>query len=110
MKIAVTGGRTFSDQRCFDAAMDALQPNTLLFCDAHGADEMAKAFANKHGIPYREFARSWSLMGVLAGLICNIRMLEQGKPDMVAAFPGSAGTEHCIKNALLRGIPVRRFK
>lgn len=46
-----------------------------------------------------EYYAEWNKYGNRAGPLRNIRMLEEGKPDLVIAFPtpSSRGTHHMIK-------------
>jgi UDP-N-acetylmuramoylalanine-D-glutamate ligase len=35
-------------------------------------------------------------------------MLNNGKPDLVVAFPGGRGTENMVKQAEAAGVPVKK--
>ena len=37
---------------------------------------------------------------------CNQRMLDEGKPDLVVAFPGAGGTKDMVRRAVKAGVPV----
>jgi ABC-type Fe3+-hydroxamate transport system substrate-binding protein len=37
-------------------------------------------------------------------------MIEEGKPDLVVAFPGGRGTADMVAKAEAAGIPVQRVK
>lgn len=43
-----------------------------------------------------------------AGPIRNRRMLEQGKPDLVVAFPGGAGTANMVRLTEAAALPLLR--
>lgn len=45
-----------------------------------------------------------------AGFTRNQQMLDEGKPDLVIAFPGGNGTAHMIKRSLLAGVEVIKIK
>lgn len=45
--------------------------------------------------------------GKAAGPIRNQRMLDEGKPDLVVAFPGGRGTADMVRRAKAAGVPVR---
>lgn len=47
--------------------------------------------------------------GKSAGPIRNQTMLDDGKPDLVLAFPGGRGTADMVAKAEKHGIPVRRI-
>lgn len=123
-RVLVTGGRNYGKVPPFATpaqrvkalheaqelfkVLDEAKPSVIIHGGAEGADMLAGDYAAKHGLNVIVVPASWALAGVMAGLLRNIRMIEHHKPDLVVAAPGSAGTEHCIKNALLRGVPVRR--
>jgi hypothetical protein len=48
----------------------------------------------------------WDRLGRKAGPIRNHRMLDEGKPDLVAAFPGGRGTSGMIALANKAGVEV----
>jgi hypothetical protein len=108
--VLVTGGRGFTERAALYAALDEEKPTVIIHGGATGADRMAGEYAADRRIPCITEPANWAIEGVLAGLIRNIRMIERHKPDLVVAAPGGAGTEHCIKNALLRGVPVKRIR
>jgi hypothetical protein len=56
--------------------------------------------------PVSTFFAAWHEHGRGAGPIRNRQMLEEGRPDLVVAFPGGHGTAGMIKLALKAGVPV----
>lgn len=40
------------------------------------------------------------------GPLRNQRMLEEGKPDLVVAFPGGGGTKDMVRRAAKAGVPI----
>ncbi len=48
----------------------------------------------------------WSKYGRRAGPIRNKQMLDVGKPHLVVAFPGGAGTANMVKQAKAAGVPI----
>jgi hypothetical protein len=48
----------------------------------------------------------WKKHGKRAGPLRNMRMLEEWKPDGVAAFPGGSGTADMIAQARNAGVKV----
>ena len=113
MKLLVCGGRDLSDRTGVFAALDALhayEPVTLLIeGGARGADSLAGDWAISRGIPRRTFMAEWERHGPAAGPIRNRRMLEEGDPDRVAAFPGGRGTAHMVRIAEEAAVPVERM-
>ena len=57
---------------------------------ARGADTMAAEWATARSIPCLIYMADWSGLGPKAGPIRNQRMLDEGKPDLVIAFPEAA--------------------
>lgn len=115
MKILVTGGRAFNNQRAvFDALtrLDGELPGGIDFViqgGAEGADKHARLWACANERPCATFHAHWSTLGKAAGVLRNEWMLEFGKPDIVIAFPGGKGTAHMVRTARAAGINVRTF-
>jgi hypothetical protein len=63
-------------------------------------------WARARGIKVIEFPADWEKEGRHAALIRNERMLHEGKPNLVIAFPGGKGTWHTCFHAEKAGIPV----
>lgn len=126
MRVAVTGGREYHDERRVAEALDDLHqasPITLLIHgDASGADRLAAAWADAHGILPERHPANWDDIDTppvaievnragrpynkLAGFSRNIEMLVTSDPDLLVVFPGGSGTAHCHREALKRGIPT----
>jgi hypothetical protein len=110
MRVLVCGGRTFADQALLEATLDRLHHirvfTTLIEGDAVGADRMAGAWADARGIAHEVFKADWEGQGSKAGPLRNLRMLEEGRPDLVIAFPGRSGTAHMKRIAREAGVAV----
>lgn len=110
MVVLVCGGRNYWDQQAVFGVLSGLhhdQPISLLIHGgAKGADSLAGVWAYRNGVPCREFAADWEKYGKSAGPIRNRQMLDEGKPELVVAFPGGAGTRHMIEAAARRGLPI----
>lgn len=113
MNVLVCGGRDYADARALAEALDALHRETsitrLIHGAARGADALAAAWARSRGIPALAFPADWRRDGRAAGFVRNARMLREGRPDLVVAFPGGKGTAHMVKLARDAGIPVREI-
>ena len=59
---------------------------------AKGADTLAGEWALARNIHLLTYPANWRKDGKAAGPIRNVRMLEEGHPDLVLAFPGGRGT------------------
>lgn len=75
---------------------------------APGVDTIAGQWASLNGIPRHTFPANWSRCGKAAGPFRNTRMLVQGKPDRVLAFPGDKGTQNMMAQAIAAGVPVHK--
>lgn len=106
MKILVCGGRDYFNAERVDQVLDLLGPTFVVHGDARGADSLAANWAAKRGVPHQCFVADWRQYGKSAGMKRNLRMLLEGKPAMVVAFPGSAGTQNMVGQAMQRGVPV----
>lgn len=125
MRLVVFGGRDYSDQRTFDHFMaGAVRAGLSVVIEggAPGADRMARKYAEKHGIPFEEYAADWdnidrpgaiirrrrdgSLYDAGAGFLRNQQMLDEGKPDMGLSFPGGNGTADMLTRCDAAGLKV----
>ena len=77
---------------------------------AKGADKLAREWAASRGIPVRTFKADWRRYGRGAGPQRNEQMLDEGKPDLVVAFPGGSGTASMMRLARAAGVRVQAVK
>jgi hypothetical protein len=110
MRGLICGGRDFADADLFDAAMARLDTmfeiDTVIQGGAAGADAMAKTSATAKGKELLSFPADWTLHGRVDGPIRNKQMLDEGKPDVVIAFPGGRGTANMMGQARSAGVNV----
>lgn len=71
-----------------------------------GVDEAAIDWAVVNWCVFQEFPPDWDKYGNAAGPIRNQQMLDEGKPDLVVAFPGGRGTADMVNKARKAGIEV----
>jgi len=83
--------------------------SSIIAGGARGADTMAKHLAHAWNVPFRMFKADWNKHGKAAGPLRNQRMLDEGKPDLVVAFPGGRGTADMVRRARAAGIEVREI-
>ena len=122
MRVLVCGGRDYIDLNAFRAEMHKIaqkhfprtEPDeygnylytvTIIAGGASGADRMTADWAANEWCQYEEYKADWS-SGTKAGPIRNERMLIEGKPDLVVAFPGGRGTADMVRRACKAGVKV----
>jgi hypothetical protein len=120
VKVLVCGGRDYADREAVHAALNAIlgaHPHivrvrpvseymTLIEGGAAGADTLAREWAYEHGVPVITFRADWKTHGRAAGPIRNQKMLDEGQPQLVVAFPGGRGTADMVGRAQRAGIRV----
>jgi predicted Rossmann-fold nucleotide-binding protein len=107
-KVLVCGGRDFDERGALYAALDRLHAElafaVVIAGGARGADTLAVDWATDRGIPTEVYMAECERLGRKAGRIRNQRMLDEGKPNLVVAFPGGKGTAGMV--AIARGADV----
>ncbi len=106
MRVLVCGGRDFNDYERLKKALDGLEITTIISGLAKGADTLAVLYAHSKKISVLGFPAKWRLYGKSAGFVRNRQMLEEGKSDLVVAFPGGAGTDMMRKLTVQAGIKL----
>jgi predicted Rossmann-fold nucleotide-binding protein len=108
----VCGGRDYKNVSAVRHALTALHTKKgialIIEGGAAGADRLAREWAEVNGIPVQTFEAEWERFGRRAGPLRNKRMLDEGRPDGVVAFPGGAGTANMIELANAHGVKVWR--
>lgn len=125
MRVLICGGRDFGrdlatwnfivetlDRRfLFDESVGVLPSDlTVIEGDAWGVDKRAGQWATDVGANLEVYPAEWEKYGKRAGYIRNKQMLEEGKPDLVIAFPGGKGTAMMVRIAREAGVPVEEVK
>ena len=110
VKVLVCGGRDYRDVVCVFKTLEAIHAKTpigvIIEGGALGADELAEVWAADRGVRCWAFPALWKLNGKAAGPIRNQRMIDEGKPDLVVAFPGGRGTADMVRRARTAGVEV----
>ncbi len=122
LTILVCGGRDFNypkvvaslvESTCYDLhGLSSSVPWsewTLICGMARGADTAAYEWACEAGMPVEKYPALWAEHGKAAGFIRNALMLEEGKPDIVIAFPGGKGTAMMVDLAKKAGVEVINY-
>lgn len=110
MRVLVCGRRTYNERDVVWGFLDALHAKSgiaiILNGGARGADRLAMEWAIDHKVPHKSYLANWQVYGHAAGPIRNQRMLNEGKPDLVVAFPGGKGTRDMVRKATAAGVAV----
>lgn len=110
MRVLVCGGRNYDDGSTLSAVLRKLHDeagiDVLIEGGAKGADYLAHVWATMNDIDTERYEADWDAHGTFAGPMRNKRMLEEGKPDLVIAFPGGRGTADMVKKARRAGVDV----
>lgn len=124
MRVLVCGGRHFSNR---DFVFKKLNEIAGITCIIHGAasgaDTLGALWAkNTEGVSHIPYKADWDNIdvkgavikyhkdgrayNVIAGHMRNQKMIDEGSPDLVLAFPGGSGTADMINRAKKANIPV----
>ena len=110
MRVLVCGGRDYSDVGTLVSRLAGLHVDRgidlIIEGGGAGADTLARQFGQVSCIPVQTFRADWRKHGRGAGPIRNRQMIEEGKPDLVVAFPGGKGTADMVRRARAAGIEV----
>jgi hypothetical protein len=111
----VCGRRDYDDRETVDWRLDALNPTVMIEGNATGADTLARAWWLRNRTdwprsfpPRSEDIQRWGYARALT--MRNARMLAEGRPDYVLAFPGGRGTEDMVSKAKAAGVHVLRVR
>lgn len=116
IRILVCGGRKYANREKVFSILDYLvgcgEDNqlghhcTIIHGGAKGADALAGQWAACNWKEEKVYKADWDRYGNAAGAIRNTKMLVDGNPDYVVAFPGGRGTAHMVSIAKAGGISV----
>jgi hypothetical protein len=120
-RVLVCGGRDFTDKDFIEGVLhyilikngrdepphpDAVKRLIIITGAARGVDTIAYTWAVGLGAQGKLYPAKWELHVRQAGPIQNVQMLEEGKPELVIAFPGGSRTANMVQNAKAAGIEV----
>ncbi|WP_051229197.1 DUF2493 domain-containing protein [Pleomorphomonas oryzae] len=91
-------------EEVLDAAVTRLGLSVVIEGEQAGADTLSSQWAQRRGIAVEPFPADWDRYGKTAGPIRNARMLAEGRPDVVIAFPGRFGTWDMVDKATRAGV------
>jgi SLOG family YspA-like protein len=112
--VLVCGGRDYTNRArirsCLDELHGVFTIGMVVHGAARGADTEGALWAAERGIGCVAYRADWDKYGPSAGPIRNQQMLDEGKPDLVVAFPGGNGTADMARRAEAAGIKVVRIQ
>lgn len=107
--------RIAAERKLLTETLDGIGITVLIHGAARGADELASLWAAKQwGVEPLPFPANWYPRGRRGGLDKsagpkrNQRMIDEGRPELVVAFPGGTGTADMVSKAEAAGIRVLR--
>jgi len=115
LRVLVCGGRDYDDRDHIWNTLTAIHGECKISLVIHGAatgaDSEGMLWADcMPGCKHAPFRADWRTHGKAAGPIRNQRMLDEGRPDLVVAFPGGRGTADMVRRAKAAGIEVREIR
>lgn len=114
MRILVCGGRDYNDFGAVNYVLATIHARRGISCiiegGATGADALARKWALMAGVPCETYEANWEKYGKRAGPMRNARMLHEGNPTGVVAFPGGKGTADMIAQAEKAGLKPYQYK
>jgi hypothetical protein len=110
----VCGGRDYSDfnylQKILNQYHMGCNCQLLIAGGQTGADTLAETWAYINKVPTLIIKAEWNKFGKRAGHLRNTRMLVEGQPTFVVAFPGGVGTANMVMQAKGAHISVKDYR
>lgn len=114
MRVLVCGGRDFDDFNSVNEELTYIAGDVgidlIMHGGATGADRLAGEWADLTNTAKMIFPANWGKYRKAAGPLRNQQMLDDGKPDLVVAFPGGAGTADMVRRAKAASVPVKEIE
>ena len=114
MRVLVCGGRNYSNfnyvQKILNQWHQGCNFSLLIAGGQTGADTLAETWAYINKVPTLIIKAEWKKFGKAAGNLRNTRMLVDGQPIIVIAFPGNTGTADMIMQAKAAHIAVKDYR
>ena len=111
MRVLVCGGRDWREVELVESTLTRLHAargpfSRLIHGGARGVDHIAGKWARDNGVLEWDFLPEWHRAGTHDGPARNQRMIAEGAPDLVVAFPGGLGTADMVERAKDAGVEV----
>lgn len=111
MRVIVAGGRDYQDYNRVKNILDTsiIEITEVVCGEAAGADGLGRKWAEENKIPVTSFPANWNKYKRKAGFLRNTEMAEYAE-SLIAFWDGfSKGTNHMIRIARGKNIPVYVF-
>jgi predicted Rossmann-fold nucleotide-binding protein len=106
VRLLVCGGRDYANASKVNTTLSSYTIDVLICGCARGADTLAYNYAVRNRILLQLFPAKWDTYGKAAGFIRNQQMLDEGKPDLILAFPGGRGTADMCARGIAAKVEV----
>lgn len=110
-RVLICGGRDFNDQAFAFGVLDMLAEEWVINAVVQGdcptgADKLARMWCITRNHHFDSFPADWQANGRAAGPIRNQKMIDEGRPTKVVAFPGGRGTADMVRRAKAANLHV----
>lgn len=108
MRVIIAGSRFGVSYSDVVKAMheSGFQPSIVLCGEACGADKLGKIWANSRNIPVISYPALWDVHGRKAGILRNIKMVDNADALVAVWSNNSTGTKHVIEYATKKGLKL----
>ena len=102
MKVLVCGGRDYNDYDVLKCVMEKVmdcysaEVKVVISGLAKGGDKLGERWAEENDIEVEGYRAEWNKYGKRAGWLRNVRMADEGRPNVIVALPGGRGTKMMI--------------
>ena len=110
--VLICGGRDYADTKRVRETVISLAEegfDQIIEGGATGADTLAREAGWYFELDVVTYWANWGKYGKSGGGIRNHKMLTDGMPQLVVAFPGGRGTADMVGQALAYGVEVRKI-
>ena len=110
MRLGVTGGRDYTDEKCVASLMSKALARygkdlVVVHGAARGLDTLVDQWCKRNKVAVEPHPALWDLHGKSAGILRNQEMVASGL-DALLSFPGGRGTADMTQRCVNAGIPV----
>lgn len=106
MKTVIAGSRTITDYNELLKAIDKIswKITKIVSGGARGVDKLGERYAKENNLPLQIYPPNWNEYGKRAGIIRNLKMIEENEALLAIWNGKSSGTRHTIGFAQNMGL------